>query len=54
MPIGSGEKFTSSFGFILPEDSDSSVTLLYKASFEDPDSFEFKPGSQFRQAARKF
>ena len=41
MPIGSGEKFTSSFGFILPEDSDSSVTLLYKASFEDPDSFEF-------------
>ena len=41
MPIGSGEKFTSSFGFILPEDSDASVTLLYKASFEDPDSFEF-------------
>lgn len=41
MPIGSGEQFTSSFGFILPEDSDSSVTLLYKASFEDPDSFEF-------------
>jgi hypothetical protein len=41
MPIGSGEQFTSSFGFILPEDGGSSVTLLYKASFEDPDSFEF-------------
>ena len=41
MPIGQGEQFTSSFGFILPEDSDASVTLLYKASFEDPDSFEF-------------
>ena len=41
MPIGSGEQFTSSFGFVLPEDSDSSVTLLYKASFEEPDSFEF-------------
>ena len=41
MPIGSGEQFTSSFGFVLPEDSDASVTLLYKASFEDPDSFEF-------------
>ena len=41
MPIGSGEQFTTSFGFILPEDSDPSVTLLYKASFEEPDSFEF-------------
>ena len=41
MPIGSGEQFTSSFGFVLPEDSDASVTLLYKASFEDPDSYEF-------------
>ena len=41
MPIGFDEQFTSSFGFILPEDSDTSVTLHYKASFEDPDSFEF-------------
>ena len=41
MPIGEGEQFTSSFGFILPEDSDTSVTLIYKASLEDPDSFEF-------------
>ncbi len=41
MPIGSGEQFKSSVGFVLPEDSNASVTLIYKANFEDPDSFEF-------------
>lgn len=41
-PIGSGEQFTTSIGFALPGDAGSEVTLIYKASYEVADSFEFR------------
>lgn len=41
MPIGSGEESTILIGYVLPEDAGSDVTLIYRSSFEETDSFEF-------------
>ncbi len=41
MPIGSGEESTILIGYVLPENAGSDVTLIYRASFEEADSFEF-------------
>lgn len=42
VPLGSGEQFSTSIGFALPADAGSEVTLIYKASYEVEDSFEFR------------